>query len=93
MNWQMQQINWESEARRILKAEMARRGMTYQELAGLLQRSGISETERSIGNKMSRGTFQFTFVLQCTTVLGINDIHVQLATPTHQDVATVGNSL
>lgn len=78
MSWQNPNINWESEARRILKAELARRGVTYQALALLLQRMGVSETERSIANKMSRGTFPFTFVLQCTAALGIEVVDVML---------------
>lgn len=77
MNWQTQRIIWENEARRILKAELVRRGVTYQELARLLQSRGVAETERSIANKMSRGTFPFTFVLQCTSALGVNVINVE----------------
>lgn len=63
-------MNWENEARRILKAELARRGVTYERLAGRLEAIGVKETERSIANKMSRGTFPFTFVLQCIKAIG-----------------------
>lgn len=54
-------MNWESEARRIVKAELVRRGMTYSRLAALLCTIGVEETERSVANKMSRGSFSFVF--------------------------------
>lgn len=67
-------MNWESEARRILKAELARRGITYWKLQWFLRDIGVKTTERSIANKMSRGTFQFTFFLQCLKAIGVNSI-------------------
>ena len=67
-------MNWENEARRILRAELVRRGLTYQRLAGHLQAIGLDETERSIANKMSRGTFTFVFFLQCVKAMGANSI-------------------
>ena len=63
-------MDWENEARRIVKAELARRGMTYERLAKRLKTIGINETERSIANKMSRGTFTFIFFLQCMSAIG-----------------------
>lgn len=63
-------MDWENEARRIVKAELARRGMTYERLAKRLKTIGINETERSIANKMSRGTFSFVFFLQCMSAIG-----------------------
>lgn len=63
-------MDWENEARRIVKAELARRGMTYERLAKRLKTIGINETERSIANKMSRGTFSFIFFLQCMSAIG-----------------------
>lgn len=67
-------MDWENEARRIVKAELARRGMTYERLAKRLKTIGINQTERSIANKMSRGTFSFIFFLQCMKAIGNNDV-------------------
>lgn len=67
-------MDWENEARRIVKAELARRGMTYERLAKRLKTIGINETERSIANKMSRGTFSFIFFLQCMKAIGNNEV-------------------
>lgn len=71
-------INWENEARRILKAEIVRRGLTYSLLAKRLQAMGFHETERSVANKMSRGTFSFVFFLQCMKAMGANSINFEL---------------
>ncbi len=61
---------WESEATRLLKAEMARRGLTYLKLAERFREKGVDETLSSISNKIGRGSFSFAFFLQCMWVLG-----------------------
>lgn len=68
----------ENEARLLLKAEIARRGMTYERLAKRLQAIGAQETVRSIANKMSRGTFSFVFFLQYVKVLGAQSVTLVL---------------
>jgi hypothetical protein len=56
---------WRTEASRVLKARLARCGMSYAELASRLNANGASESYASIANKVSRGTFSFAFFLQC----------------------------
>ena len=55
--------SWEDRARRFLKAELARAEIGYRELAERLAKHGMRETEASIANKISRGTFSATFLL------------------------------
>jgi hypothetical protein len=55
--------SWEDRARRFLKAELARAEIGYRELAERLSKQGLRETEASIANKISRGTFSATFLL------------------------------
>lgn len=55
--------SWEERAKRLLKAELARAGVGYRELAERLKKHGMKETEASIANKISRGTFSATFLL------------------------------
>lgn len=50
-------------ANRFLKAELARADVGYRELAERLEKHGLSETEASIADKISRGTFSATFPL------------------------------
>jgi hypothetical protein len=55
--------SWEERAKRFLKAELARADVGYRELAERLKKHGMKETEASIANKISRGTFSATFLL------------------------------
>lgn len=71
-------MSWETEARLLLKAELARRGTTYERLAKRLQANGVQETTRSIANKMSRGTFSFVFFLQCMGALGAETVVITI---------------
>jgi hypothetical protein len=56
-------LSWEERAKRFLKAELARADIGYRELAERLKKQGLRETEASIANKISRGTFSATFLL------------------------------
>jgi hypothetical protein len=72
----LQKISWNKLASGILKAELKRRNISYEQLVSLLEGQGIKETRASILNKMSRGTFQFAFFLQCSAVIGIKNLHI-----------------
>lgn len=56
------------EPKRLLKAEMARRGLTN---AAMAIRLGAPETEIAFRNKLSRGTFSATFFFQCMDVMNV----------------------
>ena len=68
--------SWEDRARRFLKAELARADIGYRELAERLGKHGLKETEASIANKISRGTFSATFLL--ATLIAIEADTVRL---------------
>lgn len=63
-------FDWNSGATRLLKAEIAREGLTLARLASRLQRLGLAETEASVKNKLYRGTFSMAFFMQCMQALG-----------------------
>jgi hypothetical protein len=67
---------WETRAKNLLKGELKRRGITYGQLAELLKGLDISETERNLNNKISRGGFTAAFLLQCLTVIGANEVRL-----------------
>src|SRR5215472_5895327 len=52
---------WRERVKNILKAELARRNVSYKELADRLRAIGVKDTERNISNKISRGTFTAAF--------------------------------
>ena len=68
---------WQSEAKRIVCAELTRRDVTYEKLAQCLRKNGIPETKRSLANKISRGTFSFVFFLQVMRALGVKNFSVE----------------
>jgi Domain of unknown function (DUF6471) len=49
----------------VLKAELARRHISYRDLADRLAAIGIRDNERNIANKLSRGTFTAAYFIQC----------------------------
>lgn len=56
---------WQARVKAILKAELARRDISYRELAERLEALGVKDNERNIANKLSRGTFTAAFFVQC----------------------------
>lgn len=71
-------VNWQLEARRILRAELARRDWTYGRLVSALGKIGVEESVRSVTNKLSRGTFSFAFFLQCMKAMGRPSVEIDL---------------
>jgi len=66
----MVDFNWNEQAKRLLKSELVRRGITNDELVDRLQMIGVEETKASVESKISRGTFSAAFLLQCLNVIG-----------------------
>ena len=69
--------SWEDRARRLLKAELARADIGYRELAERLKKHGLQETEASIANKISRGTFSATFLLASLVAIGAETVRLE----------------
>ena len=53
--------NWSKIAARILKKELKKEKITYNELCKRLAKIGINKTFGSISNKISRDTFSFIY--------------------------------
>jgi hypothetical protein len=68
--------SWEDRTRRFLKAELARAEIGYRELAERLTKHGLRETEASIANKISRGTFPATFLLASLEAIEVDTIRL-----------------
>lgn len=67
-------MDWNAEARTILKAELARHGVTYKVLAIRLEAIGVKDSEAAIANRLSRGRFSFAFFLQCMRAIEVNTV-------------------
>jgi hypothetical protein len=67
---------WAHRARRFLRAEIKRAELSYAELAQRLKEHGLEETEASIANKLSRGTFAATFFLATMKAIGREQVNL-----------------
>ena len=67
---------WEALAKGLLKAELKRRGVSYDQLSEKLREVGVNETPAAISNKISRGRFTAVFLLQCLTVIGCTSLRL-----------------
>lgn len=65
---------WVNMVKGILRAEMARRNITYDELAKRLTEMGTPVTSVNIRNKVARGGFSATFFVQCLVATGCKTI-------------------
>ncbi len=71
-----QRSEWEEKAANLLKAEIKRQGLTYAQLVEKLAEIGVSEDERNVRNKVSRGKFTAAFLLQCLSAIGSQEIRL-----------------
>lgn len=70
-------VNWNDKAKRLLKSELVKRGVSNSDLALMLNEIGVEETKASIDSKISRGKFSACFLLQCLTVIGCHKIEIE----------------
>jgi hypothetical protein len=71
-----ERTDWEAKARGILRAEMVKQNMTYSQLLERLESIGVTEDERNLRNKVSRGKFTAAFLLQCLAALGSRQLYL-----------------
>lgn len=69
---------WAERARNLLKGELARRGLSYEDLAVKLQKIGVEENANNLRSKINRGTFSAAFLLQVLQAIGASSIDVRL---------------
>jgi len=70
--------NWNEYSKGILKSKLAKNNVKLQDLVLALQAIGVNETYSSVSSKINRGTFSFTFFVQCMYALRIKNIHIDL---------------
>lgn len=68
--------NWEHKATNLLKAELARRGIGYEELRIALEKIGVQKSAPNINKTINLGKFSFSFFLQCAEAIGLDNIQL-----------------
>ena len=61
---------WQTEVKGMLRAEMTRRGITYDQLAAKLAEIGVKADPHVLRNKVARGGFSAVFFVQCLRAIG-----------------------
>jgi len=67
---------WENKVKGLLKAELKRRNISYQELVEKLALIGVTESPENIANKISRGKFTAVFLVQCLDAIGCQTLRL-----------------
>ena len=68
--------DWNSYAKAVLQAEMARKQTKAPELARRLEELGVEDNARNVANKIARGTFSAAFFLQCLAAMEVRNLHL-----------------
>jgi hypothetical protein len=68
--------DWAEEVKRLLRAEMARRGVTYDQLAEKLAAVGVNDSAVNLRNKVARGRFSAAFLIQCLSAMGARSLRI-----------------
>lgn len=69
--------DWNNKVRRYVRAEMVKRGVTYEALADKLQKLGCNYSKASIETKIFRGSFSASFFMQCLAALNCEELSVK----------------
>lgn len=68
---------FEDQAKGLLKAELKRRNLTYNQLVDKLGEIGVKEDEHNLRNKIARGKFTAAFLLACLEAIGAAEIRLK----------------
>jgi hypothetical protein len=73
----MAETDWHGLVKGMLKAEVKRRNLTYEQLAAKLADIGVSETPTNLRTKISRGGFSAVFLVQCLKAIGCQSLDLR----------------
>ena len=67
---------WAIEATRVLRAEMVRRGITYQQLSKNLAAIGVQQSPTSLRMAIPKGRYRALLLLQCLKAIGCRTLRL-----------------
>ena len=73
----MGETDWHALVKGMLKAEVKRRNLTYEQLAERLAEIGVQENAANIRVKISRGGFSAVFLVQCLKAMGCKQLTLE----------------
>ena len=72
----MTEDDWSAAAKGLLKSELKRRNMRYEDLAAKLTAAGHHMEARNLTNRIARGSFTAGFLLECLHVIGCAQVRL-----------------
>ena len=72
----MSEQEWHDLVKGMLRAEMTRRSITYDQLAVRLAEIGVQADVRNLRNKVARGGFSAVFFVQCLVAIGVRTLTI-----------------
>lgn len=73
----MVKIDWVVKAKGLIKSEIKKKNMTYEQLSIKLESMGINETPENINNKINRGKFSAVFLIQVLSAIETKKINIE----------------
>ncbi|MDH5681135.1 MAG: DUF6471 domain-containing protein [Spirochaetota bacterium] len=70
-------MDWKKHTKEILKRELKKKKVTYSGLVERLKELSVEETVPGIKNKISRGTFNAVFFIQCLRAIGCRSVKLE----------------
>jgi hypothetical protein len=68
---------WPKIVTKILKAELAKRGIDYPALVIKLQEINVNISVEDLRGRMSRGTFSAALFIQCLRAIGVTNLPLE----------------
>ena len=72
--------------RRLLRSQMAAKGIEYKDLAKRLKELGVDQRESTLRSKINNGTLGAQLFLYIQLALGVRDLHLSQVDEILQDV-------
>ena len=73
----MVKIDWVVKAKGLIKSEIKKKNMTYEQLSIKLESMGINETPENINNKINRGKFSAVFLIQVLSAIETTKTNIE----------------
>lgn len=70
-------LRFQEKAKGILRAEIKRRNMSYDDLSAKLAEMGVEDTAKNLSNKIARGSFTAGFFVMCLEAIGAGAVRLK----------------
>ncbi|WP_028389228.1 DUF6471 domain-containing protein [Legionella fairfieldensis] len=71
-----EKTDWDKQATQLLRAELIKCGLTYDDLRANLETLGIHKTTNNLTKTICGGRFSFAFFLQCAKAMGLKKLQI-----------------